>query len=220
MVELTNIKDERELERKLRDLVKELINDQVTISLRSVYTEGNIDRGAYEKALKEYFDIEPPKILAIPDLIFVFEEPSKDDFQIVAVELKYFKFAEKEERNKKFRRAFREIGQPLRYYIFGYDAVVLWHVFQNEFDDNEILPYSKLVEEVIEKLKLPIEYFPTKILSDNMFRVYKLYSPLDYLLESLLIWIRNVSKDIQNPMSGDDQVYKRRRALKIALKIP
>lgn len=219
MIELTNLRKERELESKLRNLINELIKGKVTSGLRGVYTENNINKKTYGEVLKKYFDIEPPKFLAIPDIILVFEE-SGNDFRIVAIELKYFRFTKKErERNKKFREAFREIGQPLRYYIFGYDAVVLWHVFHNEFDDNEILPYSKLVEEVIEKLKLPIGYFPTKILSDNMFRVYNLQTPANYSFESLLRWIKNVSERLQNPIS-DDQIYKRRKALKTALKIP
>ena len=220
MVGLTNSKDERELAGKLRDLINDLIKDKTISYLRCVYTENNIDKKACAKVLEKYFDVEPPRFLAIPDIILVFEEPLTKEFRLVAIELKYFKFTKDEkERDKKFRRAFREIGQPLRYYIFGYDATILWHIFQSEFNDEDICPYTNLVKEVIEKLKLPMGYFSTKVLEDNKFRVYNLHIPYDYSLDRLIEWIKNVSNDIKNPLE-DNQLSKRRRALKTALKIP
>jgi len=221
MIELTNSKNERELAGKLRNLINELIKDKTISYLRCVYTENNIDKKACAKVLEKYFDVEPPRFLAIPDIILVFEEPLMNEFQIVAIELKYFRFIKEEKkRDKKFREAFREIGQPLRYHIFGYDATVLWHVFQSEFDDKDILSYSNLIKEVIEKLKLPMGYFSTKALEDDKFRVYNLYTLSDYSLDNLILWIKNVSGQIKNPLIGDDQISKRRKALKIALKIP
>lgn len=220
MVGLTNSKDERELAGKLRDLINDLIKDKTISYLRCVYTENNINKKTYAKVLEEYFDVKPPRFLAIPDIILVFEEPLTKEFRLVAIELKYFKFTKDEKkRDKKFRRAFREIGQPLRYYIFGYDATILWHIFQSEFNDEDICPYTNLVKEVIEKLKLPMGYFSTKVLEDNKFRVYNLHIPYDYSLDRLIEWIKNVSNDIKNPLE-DNQLSKRRRALKTALKIP
>ena len=78
MIELTNSKDERDLAGKLRNLVNELIKDRTISYLRCVYTESNIDKKAYAKVLEEYFDVEPPRFLAIPDIILVFEARTRD----------------------------------------------------------------------------------------------------------------------------------------------
>ena len=129
---LNESKDERELARNLKKISK---NFQNSYFLKRVYTEWEVDRNKCETALRDYFNIELPKIFAVPDLVLVFEDYTKveKDFFIIAIELKYFRYQKnKREVNKKLREAFREVGQPLRYLVFGYDAAVLWHVFQSE----------------------------------------------------------------------------------------
>lgn len=222
--DLNSSEDERDLAEKLRDTLINLSKSKSSYlkSLKAVYTERRVSEKKYKEALKEFFDVEPPEFSALPDFILIFEDHRKvvDDFFILAIELKFFRRQQEKVRKKRFREAFREIGQPLRYLIFGYDATILWHIFQKEFNDREIEAYSRLVNEVVEKLKLPMCYFSTKITENNKFRVYSpSYSVHDCELESLIYWIKRCAEN-HNPLKEDEEFIKRRRALKVALRIP
>jgi|Deesub1362B_J571_1020462.scaffolds.fasta_scaffold00197_14 hypothetical protein len=83
--------------------------------------------------------------MAIPDIVLVFEDISKvvDEYLLVAIELKHLRSSEKSD--KYLRKAYREVGQPLRYLVFGFDSIILWHCFAEDIDDATISSYSDLV---------------------------------------------------------------------------
>jgi hypothetical protein len=82
----------------------------------------SLPKSAIKEVLEWYKSIAP-SISVTPDLILIFEKNLKepDEALLVAVECKYFL----SENKKQLRQVFREVGQPLRNLIFGYDLVIL-----------------------------------------------------------------------------------------------
>lgn len=77
--------------------------------------------------------------------------------------------------------------------------------------------------EVIEKLKLPIAYFSTKIIDKGEFLVFKLRelggsSDVGYIVNWMISYCRN---NVRNPLLPHDrEIIKRRKALKAILRVP
>jgi len=202
--------------------VYKLIRENSISSLKGIYPEPSCKKES-EHILRTYFNVTAPQFIAKPDLIMVFEDYTRKfkDFSLIAVELKYFQLSTHLDKN--LRKASREIGQALRYYLSGFDSAILWHTFAEEIEDEIIISYSSLIGEVFEKLGFPLTYFSTKILFDNSFKVYK---PMDVQgnLEWLIRYMHKVSQYRRNPLldnkTKDQKIIERRRALKAALRIP
>jgi len=190
-------------------------------SIKDVLSGDAIPKKPYEDILAKYFGSYAPMIMARPDIVLIVEDYRKliDEWLLIAVELKYFRRIEK----KRWREAYREIGQALRYYVYGFDSAVLWHVFDREIDNATVRAYSNVVGEVIEKLKLPIAYFSTKIIDEGEFLVFKLLelggsSDVGYIVN----WMINYCRDnVRNPLlPHDKEIVERRKTLKAVLRIP
>lgn len=110
-------------------------------------------------------------IIARPDTVLIVEDYRKliDEWLLISVELKYFR----EIKKRRWREAYREIGQALRYYVYGFDSAALWHVFDREISNVAVRAYSNVVGEVVEKLKLLIAYFSIKMIDEGKFFVFK-----------------------------------------------
>ena len=138
-----------------------------------------------------------------------------DEWLLIAVELKYFKKIKK----KRWREAYREIGQALRYYVYDFDSTILWYIFEREVDNNTVRACSNVVGEVIKKLKIPIAYFSTKMSDENegkflVFKPLELSSLSD--IESVVRWMIKYCRDsVRNPPSHDKEIIERRKALKL-----
>ena len=186
-----------------------------------------------EEALKEYLakqqnvqGAHAPMYVARPDIIIVAEDTKKvvDEWLLVAIELKYFRDLENARKFERILRgAFREIGQPLRYYLYGFDSTILWYIFEESADKEVLRSYGNLISEVIEKLKFPIVLFLTKIVGEDNFLVFKpseLSSPsnLGYLIQWMLNYCREYVRNTLLP--HDKEIKERRRTLKIAFKVP
>ena len=202
--------------------VYKLIRENSISYLKDIYPEPSCKKGA-EYILRTYFNVTAPQFTAKPDLIMVFEDyiGKSKDYSLIAVELKYFQLSTHLDKN--LRKASREIGQALRYYLSGFDSAILWHTFAEEIEDEIIISYSSLIGEVFEKLGFPLTYFSTKILFDNSFKVYK---PMDVQgnLAWLIRYMYKVSQYRRNPLlnskTKDQKIIERRRALKAALRVP
>lgn len=137
----------------------------------------------------------------------------------MAVELKYFA-SEGREAKKRWRQAFREIGQPLRNLIFGFDAVVLWHIFAEQISNESAKRFGGICDEVISGLELPMVYLATRMRSGT----FTLYRPWEFTEDSDVNYIasslRNLSGERRNPLLGKPEVVQRREAVKMALNIP
>lgn len=183
--------------------------------LKKVYKGKSVTSKEFKNIVSEWYGERIPWPLIEPDLILVFEDYRKviDEVMIVAIELKCFQTFS----DKRLRRAFREIGQPLRYYVFGFDSAVLWHVFE-DVEEDVIEDYTNIISEVIGKLKLPLVYVATKIVGNN----YKIYKPLNLEpqnIQYLVMYLRNLCDRMRNPIV-DEKIRRRRSALKVTLHIP
>jgi len=96
-------------------------------------------------------------------------------------------------------------------------------MFEEDADKEVLRSYGNLISEAIEKLKLPMAIFLTKIVDEGNFLAFKPLetgSPSD--MGYIIRWMLNYSQDqVRNPLlPHDKEIKERRRALKTALKIP
>lgn len=215
---------EREIAKKIVEAIKSLnIND-----IKRAYTEYNIPKEQYESVLKDYFELDVPEVFAKPDIVLIAEDLQKriDEYMLIAVELKYFeKTSKPKDLKRKLRGAFREIGQPLRYYLYGFDCAILWHIFSEDVDSDLIRSYSNLIAEFFERMKLPVAYFSTKMFSVYEYELYKPSELGKQDLNYIVSWILGSCRErVRNPLFledySKDEITKRRRALKTALRVP
>lgn len=198
--------------------IYELLRRAHISSLKKICKGRSVTTSEFRNAVIGWYGREIPWPLVEPDLILVFEDYLKvvDETMIVAVEMKYFE--ETRDLDKRLRQSFRELGQPLRNLVFGFDSVVLWHIFSPDIEVQKIESYANMVEEVITKLKLPVAYFATVVLNGD----FKIYKPLTIAkcdAESLTIWLRNLC-DSSRVTTDDRETKIRRSCLKVALRIP
>ncbi|GAH87282.1 unnamed protein product, partial [marine sediment metagenome] len=128
---------------------KELIEPQVVKILLDLFSKvtnsglikisrsGAVLRTSFNDAVK-IKDVEIPWPLVLPDFILVFDDYSSeriDEYLIVAVETKWFKL---KNINGKLRAAYRNFGQPLRNYVYGFDSVILLHIFDQDVEEKII----------------------------------------------------------------------------------
>lgn len=174
--------------------------------------------------------MDAPWVTVTPDLILAFDNYRRvpDDVFLLAIETKYFP-KDAAHSKKHWRQSFREIGQSLRDLLYGFDAVVLWHLFSEETSDGNVLPYAEMCDEVITKLKLPMIYFATQITRENKFKFFKPWawgnslplSDVNYLAECLIHINLDQSYGAKlNPLLQDEKAIRMRRAIKSVLRIP
>ncbi|MBA7469240.1 hypothetical protein ES707_04506 [subsurface metagenome] len=101
---------------------------------------------------------------------------------------------------------------------FGFDSVVLWHIFSPAVAEERIKSYANIVGEVIDRLELPSVYLVTTIL-DSELSIHKPFDIQKYDLQSLVMWLQNLCSNKRNP-AMDRQIEIRRKSLKVALQIP
>lgn len=173
-----------------------------------------------------------PWALTVPDLIIASENFCKtpDDVFLLAIETKYFP-RDAATSKKHWRQSFREIGQPLRDLLYGFDAAVLWHLFSETISEEGIRKYTGMCGEVIEKLKLPVVYFATVLTAQDQFAIFQPWrleytlplSRIDYVADCLLQINRERGGSYSakmNPLLVDEKVIGMRRAVKSVLRIP
>ena len=193
--------------------------------IKKVIKGESLPKSAFKEVLG-WYGSDVPAIFVTPDLILVLENPTKqpDEVVLVAIELKYFS-SDIATDKKDWRKAFREVGQPLRSLIFGFDLVILWHVFGQGVKDESIEKYAALCKEVIIGLQLPMVYFSTKI-SEQSFKVYSPWTwsdPQDInrltsdIVRHLIVDVKEVQR---NPILRTQNVLQRRKALRTALNVP
>lgn len=210
---------ERKIETKIIDKLYKLLVQEKT-SKRAF--KGEMLKKTKFRGILDWYNADMPWALVTPDIILAYENYSKpDDVFLVAIEIKYFP-SDMPETKSHWRRSFREIGQPLRNLIFGFDVVILWHIFSEETRDENVKKYAEIYSEIINGLKLPFVYFATRTIGDN----FKFYQPwifhnlqnIEYV--SRCINQNQVARNHINPLLENRKVVERRRAIKNALNIP
>lgn len=187
-------------------------------SLKKISKGKAVTSTDFKETMSNWFGRQLPWPLVEPDLILVFEDVKKtiDDVMIVAIEIKCF--AQTQDLDKRLRQCFREFGQPLRNLVFGFDSVVLWHMFSPSIAEEKIRAYTGIIEEAIQKLKLPVVYFASTT-NDSGFHIYKPFEIEQQELLSTLMWLQNLCGGTRNP-SMDKEIEPRRKSLKVALRVP
>jgi hypothetical protein len=188
-------------------------------SLKKVSKGRSVTTREFRDTISGWYGRELPWPLVEPDLILVFEDLKRvvDDTMIVAIEIKYFE--QSQDLHGRLRQSFRGLGQPLRNLIFGFDSVVLWHIFSPDIREEQVIQsYVDIIGEVIDRLKLPVVYLATAILNGEL-KIYKPFSIQKYDMRSLVSWLQNLCDSKRNP-AMDREVEIRRKSLKVALRIP
>lgn len=205
-------------ESHITKVIYERISRLSLSSLKKVSKGKGVTKAEFKNTMTKWYGQGLPWPLVEPDLILVFEDLKKvvDDVMIIAIETKYFE--QTQDLHKRLRQSFREVGQPLRNLIFGFDSVVLWHIFSPGIEEQIIKSYTNIVGEVIDRLKLPSVYIATTLL-DSELRIYKPFDIQKYDLQSLVMWLHNLCDDKRN-FAMDGPVEIRRKSLKVALQIP
>jgi len=199
--------------------VYELVRSLDMSSLKKVSKGRGVTTREFKDTISGWYGRELPWPLVEPDLVLVFEDLKRvmDDTMIVAIEIKYFE--QSQDLHGRLRQSFRELGQPLRNLIFGFDSVVLWNIFSPDIEEEQVIQsYVDMIGEVIDRLKLPVVYLATTIL-DGELKIYKPFGIHKYDMRSLVSWLKNLCDSKRNP-AMDSEVEVRRKSLKVALRIP
>jgi len=153
------IDEEKLKEKRLVEIICEEIeqNKDKIYGLKYLRKCVNLSKKSYSKIWESFWEGKIPPDMEI-DIILVSDGlPNKvDDAFITAVEVKWFKDINK-------RNFYEGIGQTLGYASFGFDSLVLWHLFSNSIVDAAVEKFASTVEEIIEGFGLSIVYFASKV---------------------------------------------------------
>lgn len=201
----------------------DLLSNVKYSGLLKISRSGAILRNSFKEAAK-ILNVEISWPLVLPDFILVFKDYSSeriDDYHIVAVETKWFKLRNI---NDNLRKAYRNFGQPLRNYIYGFDSIILLHIFDQNIEDNKAMEYSETVKNSIKMLELPVVYTSIQMWEKNVFSIYQ---PINIDLKDIeyfVSYLSRLTRDVRNPIFKNklfkDNILKRRAVLKVSLNLP
>lgn len=199
-------------EREVVKYLKDLFERERAAGLKKVYAHVNLATKKFEEIWKEWWESEIPPRLEV-DMIPVFEEGG--ELLLPGVEVKFFKSGE--------RKFCEGLQQALSFGLFGFNSLVLWHIFSEEMENKEIEGFVEPTKELIEGLKLPLVYFATKLRGESTFEFFapvELYDSQARDVQYFLTWLRNCCRDERNSLLEKEEVEKRRKLLKVMLRIP
>jgi hypothetical protein len=202
--------NEKELVRNL----KNIFEDAKYSELIKIYVHTNLATKKFHELWKEWWKGGITPKLEV-DMILIFRESQKQDVFMPAIEIKYFKDTS--------IRDFREgLQQALSFSLFGFDSLVLWHIFPEQTEKTDIDSIVKPMKELISSLNLPLVYFATRI-KENKFEFsapWEWGSSIDVLPYQFLWYLKKECEKTRNPLFYNDEIQKRRKMLKVLFKIP
>ena len=208
---LAEIKDERELVKNLKGLFEE----RRPSSLRKIFIHTNLATKKSRDIWSEWWGSQIPPRLEV-DMIPVFEDIKElNKVLIVGIEVKFFKG-----KTKSFCDGLQQI---LSFGLFGFDSLVLWHIFSEKMENKNIEEYVRPAKEIIEGFNLPIVYFGTKLIGKDKFELFapwNFYSSSNVEADYLLSSLRDCCNEKRNPLLDKEEIEQRRRMLKLTLRIP
>ena len=202
------VRSERQLVRYLEELFKK---DKPSF-LRKIFIHTNLSTKRFRQVWSEWWQGEAPPRLEV-DMVPVFEDGEK--ILIPGIEVEYFK-----DKSKNFTDGLQQV---VSFGPFGFDSLVLWHIFSEKMDNLDIEGYTRSMKEMVEGFNLPIVYFATKMVGEGRFEFFapwKLYSSAGIEPGHLLRLLRDDCEKKRNPLLGKENVEKARKMLKLMLKIP
>ena len=209
-------------EKQLVKMLGKIFEERRPSRLKKIFTHTNLSTKKFKSIWTSWWETEIPPRLEV-DFIFAFEdiENAIDNLLLVAVEIEFY-------RNEK-KSFYEGLQQVLGFSLFGFDSLVLWHIFDEEINDTLIKGYTQAIKEVIDGFELPIVYIATKTNEKFEFRFFSPwefsnYQKPDYVIFSLMnlcLDKRNPLLSVNKPLSPFvEEVKKRRNTLKVMLKIP
>jgi len=223
---MTNTEREQTLVKKLGHMIEEERKQNKIYGLKLSKTHVNLARKSYVQAWSTWWTGKLPPELEV-DLVMAFEDHSKliDDALLLAVEIEYFS-------KGKRGNFYQGLNQAQAFAIFGFDGIVLWHLFR-DVEQDMISSYASAVKDLIEGFSLPIVYFASEITEDWKFRCFQPVSDTEGDLSYIIAWMRNHFNDdkYSNPLLFSqklpvhrhelaERIRQRRRTLKTVLGIP
>ncbi|OQX86741.1 MAG: hypothetical protein B6D55_05320 [Candidatus Omnitrophica bacterium 4484_70.2] len=203
-------------EKELVQELKSLFENAGYNELFKVFALTNLATKRFHELWQEWWKTKFLPKLEV-DMILVFREFQKQEVFMSAIEIKYFKDFS--------ARDFREgIQQALSFGIFGFDSLILWHIFPEGASKEEIETIVKPCKDIVDGFRLPITYFATQLTKDN--NKFELYAPWEWLSSvdinpyQMIGYIKNESTKKKNPRLIEEEVQRRRKLLKVLLKIP
>jgi len=149
-------------------------------------------------------------------MIPVFEDIGKlHEILIAGVEVEFFKG-----KTKSFCDGLQQV---LSFGLFGFDSLVLWHIFSEKVENKNIEEYVRSTKEIIEGFNLPIVYFATKLIGIDRFEFFapwEFYSSKSVEADYLLLSLRNCCNKRRNPLLDKGEIERRKKMLKVILNIP
>lgn len=206
--------EEFRTEKKVVEMLENTFQGKKIPLLKKTFIHTNLATKKFHDIWRVWWETEPPPRLEV-DMILVFEDINPMNVFIVGVETKLF--------TSKKRNFYEGLQQVLSFGLFGFDSLVLWHLFSGEVDNAIIDGYVKPVREVVQGFELPVVYFATKLMEGCTFEFFspqELYSSTRVEVETLLAHMRAFCGKKRNPLLGREEIEKRRRMLKTILKIP
>jgi hypothetical protein len=204
--------EERTERALVRDL-KALFDKRKPSSLKKLFIHTNFATKRFADLWSEWWESEIPPRLEV-DMIPVFEHVA-DQVLMVGVEVEFYR-----DKTKSFCDGLQQI---LSFGIFGFDSLVLWHIFAEPMETRTIEQYVGAAQEIVEGFKLPIVYVATKLIGTDSFEFFApspLYSSTIHEAEFLLAAMRDRCLEKRNPLLDRDEIERRKRMLKVILKIP
>lgn len=199
-------------EKNLVKNLKGLFEDRKLRSLKKVFVHVNLGTKKFQEIWKEWWQSEVPPRLEV-DMILVFE--NLNELLISGIEVKFFKGEE--------RKFYEGLQQALSIGLFGFDSLVLWHIFSEDIANKEIEGFVRPTKKLIEGFNLPVVYFATKLIEKDKFEFFaplEIYSSQPQDVDYLLTWLRNSCHGKRNPLLEREEVLRSKKLLKIKLEIP
>lgn len=194
--------------------LKKLFEEKQLPILKKTFIHTNLSTKKFQDIWSDWWETKPPPRLEV-DMILVFEDVSDPRKVFLAgVETKFFRDGK--------RNFYEGLQQVLSFGLFGFDSLVLWHIFSEEVDNETIAGGVKSVEEILKGFGLPVVYFATKLIDDFKFEFFapgKEYSSAQREVEYLLRSMRDCCGKNRNTLLNEE-IEKRRNTLKVILKIP
>jgi len=198
-------------EKELVKEIKRIAEEREINFVKKIFTHFNLGTSKFEELWKDWWEKETPPRMEV-DMIFVFAD--SDGIIMPGVEVKYFREKEK---------FYYGIEQTMAYSLFGFDSIVLWHIFDERMENHVIEGYVKAIAEIIKGFNLPFVYFATKIYEGMKFEFFsprQFYSSQKLDIVSVLGRMKERCKEASNPLLENGEVRKRKRVLKTILRIP
>ncbi|MEM0171809.1 MAG: hypothetical protein QXJ62_02190 [Nitrososphaeria archaeon] len=199
-------------EKQLLDQLKELFEEKRSSALKKVFAKVNLATKQFKDIWSTWWEGEVSPRQEI-DLILVFSDPVYEEVSIIGVEVEYFRGAKK--------NPYGGLEQALSFSLFGFDSLVLWHIFTPIIENRVVESYVKTVSELVEGLNLPLVYFATKFFENREFEFFSPFSSsYHYEADSVLTSLLEYCKKKRNSLLYKEEVKRRRDVLKVILKIP